>query len=550
MLGLRAGTGAPAAARPRGGLGASVGERAREHPGELLAAALAALWLCFGLPTPDLAAQYYRVQLFTHGTLLWDNNWYAGHNLPGYSLVFPPLAGAIGLRLCGALAAVGSTVLFGQLVSPRYPSAARAACCWFAVGACCDLVIGRLTYALGVTVGLGAAYALSRARSRSAAGLSALCAATSPVTGLFLALGGMALCLGGLWRRGVALLVPALVVVGVLVVLFPEGGYEPFAGSAFWATLSLSLAVLCLVPAREGVLRWGAGLYMLAVLLSAVVHTPMGGNVERLGVEFGGPLLLCGRASAAATPRRRAPGLWLVAVVALTCVGLACWELRGPVLEEAKGEDASAYVGYYRPLERWLSAHAAGPVRLEVTFTRSHWDAAYLAERFALARGWERQLDGRYDALFYSSRLTSAAYRAWLLEQGVDYVALADAPLDDSSRAEAALIRGGLPYLRLVWRGAHWRLYRVLGASSLADGPGALVALRHSSFTLSARAAGTFLVRVHYTGYWSLPARAGCVAEAPGPSDFTLVRVSRPGVVTVRARFSPGALLGRGSRCS
>jgi hypothetical protein len=37
------------------------------------------------------------------------------------------------------------------------------------------------------------------------------------------------------------------------------------------------------------------------------------------------------------------------------------------------------------------------PIRIEVPFTSSHWDATILGERFDLARGWERQLDTRYD---------------------------------------------------------------------------------------------------------------------------------------------------------
>ena len=44
-------------------------------------------------------------------------------------------------------------------------------------------------------------------------------------------------------------------------------------------------------------------------------------------------------------------------------------------------------------------------------------------------------------------------------ENHVAYVALPDVRLDEAGQAEGALIARGLPYLREVWRSAHWRLY-------------------------------------------------------------------------------------------
>jgi len=80
-----------------------------------------------------------------------------------------------------------------------------------------------------------------------------------------------------------------------------------------------------------------------------------------------------------------------------------------------------------------------------------------------LARGWERQLDTRYAAIFYRPTLTRAAYRAWLTENKVRYVALPDAPLDKAGAMEGALIARGLPYLRELWHSEHWRVYRFIG---------------------------------------------------------------------------------------
>ncbi len=38
-------------------------------------------------------------------------------------------------------------------------------------------------------------------------------------------------------------------------------------------------------------------------------------------------------------------------------------------------------------------------MRVEVPLTRSHWEAALMAPTVSLARGWEKQLDERYDGV-------------------------------------------------------------------------------------------------------------------------------------------------------
>jgi hypothetical protein len=100
-----------------------------------------------------------------------------------------------------------------------------------------------------------------------------------------------------------------------------------------------------------------------------------------------------------------------------------------------------------------------------VPLTQSHWEAAYVAghDRISLARGWDRQLDTRYGAIFYRPTLGAPAYRGWLAENKVAYVALPDAPLDAAGRLEGELVARGLPYLRELWHSKHWRLYRVMG---------------------------------------------------------------------------------------
>jgi hypothetical protein len=130
---------------------------------------------------------------------------------------------------------------------------------------------------------------------------------------------------------------------------------------------------------------------------------------------------------------------------------------------------------YYAPLlselqrlpgaNRGVGGASIGGARtiVEVPLTASHWEAADLAghDGIALARGWERQLDTRYAALFYRPALTPAAYGAWLRENHVAYVALPDTKLDYAGKAEGALVAHGLPYLHEVWRARDWRLFEV-----------------------------------------------------------------------------------------
>jgi hypothetical protein len=186
-------------------------------------------------------------------------------------------------------------------------------------------------------------------------------------------------------------------------------------------------------------------------------------------------------------------------------------------------------------------------VRVEVPLTRSHWEAALLAPTVSLARGWEKQLETRYEGVLLSGGLTAASYERWLHEQAVAYVALPDVPLDPSSAAEGRLISAGLPYLREVFASAHWRIFRVLSATPLASGPGRLTSLGEDSFTLRARAPGRFVVRVRFTRYWTVTTGSGCVARAPG--GWTAVSARAPGTVVIAARFSLARAFGSASSC-
>ncbi|HEV2974938.1 MAG TPA: hypothetical protein VGX69_08060 [Solirubrobacteraceae bacterium] len=537
--------------------------------GVAMALALLLAWLLLAPRTPDLAAAAYRLDLFRQAGLpIYDARWYAGHDLPGYSLLFPPLAWLLGLRALGAVSVLVSVACFEALVRRAHGRAARWASVAFALAAVGDVWIGRVPFALGVSFALAATLALARRRKVAAVALAALCAAASPVAGALLGLAALTHALSRRSSRALlALALPAAIVALALAGLFPEGGWEPYPILSFAATALVLAAFAWALPPRAGELRLGVALYALACVAFLLVRTPMGSNVERYGVLLAGPLLICARGAArAAADGRRAsegtahasprgarrlaaalrPGGALAAAVALCAWG--AWTVWGPLRETlAVAGNSSTQAAYYAPVERFLERHAASPVRLEVPLTRSHWEAAELAPHVSLARGWEKQLDTRYDDVLLSHSLTAAGYERWLHEQAVSYVALPDTKLDPSSAREGRLIAAGLPYLHEVFASRHWRIYQVREATPIATGPGALTSLGHDSFALSASARGSFVVRVHYTPYWTLTRGVGCVGPASGGWTHVLARA--PGALDVSARFSLARALGGAPAC-
>jgi hypothetical protein len=546
----------------------------------LLAGGLLVVWLLVDPRTPDLAAQVYRLGLYERAGLgVYDEHWYAGHALPGYSLLFAPLASLVGMRALAVVSVLASVTLFERIVLGVYgrASCVRAGACLFAFAAVGDVWSGRLTFALGVACACACAYAIWRERLLAAALLAGVCAAASPVAGILLALAALAYALG---RRapGVLLIVagPVALVVVPVRALFAEGGYEPYPVTSFAATMLVVIAFLLALPRGESsrTLRVGAVVYLIACGLCLLVHTPMGSNIERYGVLLAGPLLLCALAGRDPAGRRRgrrrrgAPArspfmtsgrghvygsrsssAYRSALVAVALCASTVWIVWGPVRETvAVAGSPATQASYYAPVERYLIAHGAGLERVEVPLTRSHWEAALLAPSVSLARGWEKQLEERYDAVLLGSRLTASSYRMWLSEQAVAYVALPDVPLDSSSAREGGLIRRGLPYLRLVFVSRHWRVYAVADATPMLEGPGELTALGSEAFALDARTPGTFLMRIHYSRYFTVVSGSGCVASAPG--GWTYVRAHAPGEIVVAARFSLGRALGLGGSCT
>lgn len=527
-------------------------------PAWMLTAVLGCAYLTAAPLSADLAAASYRSDLFGRvGFTVWDNAWYGGHHLPAYSVLAPALGWLIGPRLLATLSLILAAALFEALIAGRFARrATRIAAVWFALGAAIALLSCRVPFDLGLAAGLGALLLLQRRRRAPALALAALCPLASPVAGGFLALAALSWALSLRPGRYVAwLTAAALVPIALLALAFPEGGFQPFVASAFYPALAGVLLIAALIPASESegarVLRAGAALYALALIGAYVLKTPVGGNVDRLGALVAGPVAACALAA-----RARGQGRdWRRRALVVLAPFLLYWQATAPVTDFlAAASDPAVHASYYAPLLRELDrlqvGYGAHPARIEVVPTVDHWEAQFVASRVAIARGWERQLDNRRNALFYrgSRPLDPARLRAWLADEAVSLIALPDAPLDYSARAEAKLLRQGPPpFLREVWRSAHWRLFAVLDATALGQPPAVLTRLRSDSFTVQAPSAGTFTVRVRFTPYWKLTGGSGCVRRARG--DWTQLQLARGGSVRVVIDFSLARVFGHGPRC-
>ncbi|MBV8432460.1 MAG: hypothetical protein JO244_14945 [Solirubrobacterales bacterium] len=512
-----------------------------------LAALLAAVYVIVSPPSLDLAAHMLRAQLFSNeGFGLWNNWWYAGHPVVLYSVLFPAVAAALTPQLAAALASVGSATLFELLARHHFGPKAWLGALWFAAATATSLFTGRLTFAFGMLPAVATALALERRRPWLATAMAFLTALCSPVAALFAALAGAAVAVAGLDDRsspgrlrrawpGIAVVLAALVPVGLLALAFPEGGTEPFVFSAFWPLPLIGLGLWLITPPRERVLRAGIVLYVLGTTLSFLISSAVGSNSSRLAELLAGPL-----AALLLWPRRKL-------LLALAAVPLLYLQWHAPVRDVTNASGQAMTSAYYKPLLAFLERQGGPPFRIEIPFTKFHWEAYAVAPRFPLARGWERQLDIKYNALFYNGTLTPATYETWLHTTAIRFVAVADAPLDYSAVAERALIDRGLPYLQLVWNARHWRVYAVRQPTPIVQGAAQLSRLGPNWFVVRAGRPGTALVRLHFSPYWAITRGSGCVTAA---GQFTALRLQRPGSIRVAIRFSLSRIGSRSPRCT
>jgi hypothetical protein len=487
----------------------------------------------------DWPAHLFRISLFEDvGLTLWNGQWYGGHYALGYSVLLPPLASWLGPLPVGIASGVAATACLAALLRPRYGTIGTIAASWFAVATAVNLVVGRLPFALGIAVGLGALVALDRGRLALAVVLALTTPLASPVAGLFLGLVAVGLA-SARWldrpRRdgvGAPFLMAAASALPIVAsaLLFPDGGQFPFRGAAFVAMLATCLGLAASLPRGERIVRTTTIVVAIAALPLFVFANPMGGNVTRIVVFFAVPTLIVAN-------WRHRPALVVAGAVPLTIWLLL--PLASGTSETAV--DSAATPAYHAPLVDLVTSARGLQGRVEIPFTAGHWEVAFVAPTVPIARGWERQVDMDRNAVLYSPDLTAAEYRDWIDANAVRWIAIPGVPLDEGGVAEAALVRRGLPWLSDGVRVGDWTVYEVDDPQPIVEPPARLVREGPDEIVIRVDEASTVSVRAWYMPYWTTSGAAACVS--PSDDGHLDVTVSEPGEVVLQPSFSLDPLL-------
>ena len=455
----------------------------------------------------DLAAQVARADIVgLPGASVWWTGWFGGLTLPSYSLITPWIMAHLGAPVTGAGAALVALLAARELL--RMAPRPRLGTALFGLFDVADIAVGRITFAVGLALGLISLFTLVRPwtpRSWAMAlpsVFAVLCCVASPLAGLFTGLACVAVLITDSRRRVTAgaASVALLACGGSLALLFPGPGIMPTTVTDVVPALLVTagIGVLC----RPPVLRVGAVLTAAATLLFLAVPGAVGENITRLAWVVGAPLVIAyGRSPVRSEVWSRCLKTTVLAVMTATA---ALVPLVDTIHQLGAAADPSASPAFYAPLLHELASQQATypealGQRVEIVDPRTHWSSVYIAGKVPLARGWDRQADVAFDPIFYQpGALTAANYLRWLDSLAVGWVALPHAPLDYAAVAEGALVAAGVPGLRRTWGDQDWTLYRLTHPTPLASG-GRVTDLDPAGVTVDVPVAGTVLVRIRWT---------------------------------------------------
>ncbi len=499
-----------------------------------------------------VAQQWWAAWAASSGGHPVDLGWYAGSPAVSYSLLAPWVLALTGPVWAGVLSTVTGAAAFTALLIRGAPARPRLAGVLAAGTFAADQLSGRTTFAMGTAVGLAALLVLggrapAAPRLIGGALLAAMSSALSPVSGVFLGLaaltwwlvGGppehpgrlppgmlrhrLVALLGPSWQRApgaVALLAGAVTPLLLMTRLGAAGGPMTASTHQTLAAVLAALAVRAVLGPQQRLLRTGATLTLLALLLSWLLPNPVGSNTTRLVLLFAVPVLV---GTSEEDPL----------LVGLTAA-LVVWVLPPVVPMDLMPRDTAAADRGSAPLLQELAARA--PVgRVEVVPLASHQDAL-LADRVPLARGWTRQLDLARNPLLYDGTLDAPGYLAWLRARGASYVALSTQRPDWAARGEATLVRRGVPGLTRVWSDSTWALYSVT-RSAVLDGPARLVSSDRRALVFDVTAPGTVQVALFWAAQLQVTGPGACIR--PGREGTVLVQMSVPGRVVLGSAWRP-----------
>ncbi|WP_245239434.1 hypothetical protein [Streptomyces sp. MZ04] len=491
---------------------------------------LYAVWAAF-LATGggDLAAQEAWARFASeHGASAYGLFWYGGMHTANYSLISPYLMAAVGVKTVTVASGVAGAWLVAALIArtgvrrPLWPAVLASLAVW------CNVASGRTTFALGLAFGFAACLMLVRERRVSAAvAFGALATMSSPVAGLFLLVVGAGYFLVRDWRRAAALLVPPVVVVGATTVLFPFTGEQLMPFDRIFPPVVFGLAIVVAAPRQWRVLRWGAAVYAAGTVLTYLVPSPIGTNVERLA-ELLAPAVLFAALRAPALDRVRRT------VLAIALVLSTAWVAQKTVDDLTVSTTVPKWAVDTHGVVRELERLGADRGRVEVVPARNHREATALAPHVNMARGWNRQLDVERGRLFYDGSFSAATYRAWLDKWAVGYVVLPPGKPDGFAEDEAALVASGPDWLEPVWKDAHWRIFRVKDPVPMVSAPASVVRSTGSDMVLRVPTREPVTLRLVYSPW--LRAAGACLKRH---GEFTRLTVSEPGTYRISSGYGP-----------
>ncbi|MGW1077088.1 MFS transporter [Streptomyces sp. NPDC002537] len=549
---------------PRGGLGerwARVSRVLQQRPVLTTlgaAAVLHLLWVwLFANSGGDLAAQDAWAEFaLQHPSSAYNLSWYGGMHPVSYSAISPYLMAQLGVRPTMMIAQTLSAGLIALLLvrsrvvrRPLWPAL------YGAVALTCNAISGRVTFGLGMMFGLAAVavifawparwraegrYRWGRAALAGAA--AALATASSPVAGLYVGFVAAALWLGRRRPAAYALGLPPVAVIALSAWLFPFSGQQPmFFPSTILPLLSGVFGVV-FVPKAWRTVRTVSALYILAVLLVWLIPSQIGTNISRLGMVFGGVVLVAVLTERKVPPRAellRTARDWTALVLAvLTCT---IWQAASAIGDILHTTPAASWARELAPLVDRLQKLDAEKGRVEVVPARSHREASALAPYVNLARGWNRQADRERNPLFYEPGLLDpSSYRAWLDRWAVHYVVLPKGEPDPAAKEEAKLVVKGQPYLREAWSDDNWRVYRVEAPTPLADPPAVVEKVEANEVTITVRTAGPVLIRIPYSPWLSVVDQDGKAVQPPKPGPNGEPPVNVNGCLTKQVQEARG----------
>lgn len=498
-----------------------------------------------GISGWDAPAHLYKMALLEESRgFFWDNNWYGGaYDLLSYGFIFYFAARVVGYSALVVLSA-GVLPLFYFLYMRRmYGRVSYVSALGLAVVLAAYLANGQDPFLFSMALMLGGMVLLAHGRPFLAVWPIAASLFANPLAAV---VGGIFLLADFVatprrrahYLRFLLYMAPFLLARVLLsLVFYAPASYVYHIGFVLlctgWGSVGYVLSRLSRDPQRRarGILfltfaAVGAGVFFLP-------GNPVGSNVTRFFFLFGFPLYWEVRESL--VPKY---------VLAVFLAGSLLGQIIPPLSHYFRvAEEPSTKAAFFYPALDFAAKHYDPNYRYHIVALSTHWEAYHFSVNgFPITRGWYRQADAVHNKVLTGDDFRASEYVAWLRSMGVQHVFLPHAPLDWSGEREAEILRSS-PAFSVVWRSAHWTVYRLRDPSPIAvalDGgtnPRVLAVL-HQAIYLEVPRPGTYLIKVTYSPYWQITQGLGALRRASGPRQFVELQADEAGLYGIQVRVT------------